>query len=114
MRPTLGASLYLLQHVLKCITKFYSNEKAEELLKETITVVLESAGRVCTFETHEDVKQELYRYFNASCNELHHILKNWFLNRSFEVYGQRQWNYRVAVGEIKVISCCKCSQLDSL
>ena len=102
MKPTLDASLYLLQLVLKCITKFYLNENAVALLKETITAILESAGRVCTFKAHEDVKEELYSYFNS---ELHRTLKEWFLNcfkKSFEVYGQRQWNYYVTLGEIKV------------
>ncbi len=103
--PTLKASLCLLQRVLKCITKFYLEEKAEALLKETITVILESAGRVCTFEAHKDVKKELNGYFNTSCNELHYTLKKWFsncFNKSFEVYGRRQWNYNVAVREMKV------------
>ncbi len=71
---------------------------AVALLKETITAVLESAGRVCTFKAHEDVKEELYSYFNS---ELHRTLKEWFLNcfkKSFKVY---RWNYQ-AVSEIEV------------
>ncbi len=108
MRPTLDASLYLLQLVLKCIKKQYYNfiEETTSLLKETITAVLESASRVCTFEAHEDVKKELYRYFTESCNELHHTLEKWFLdcfNRSFGVSGHMQWNDHVAVREIKVV-----------
>ena len=104
--PTLDASLHLLQFVLKCVTKFCYNERVDGLLKETITVVLESARRVCTFEAHEEVKKELYRYFNASCNKLNLTLKKWFLdcfNRSFGVYRHTQWNDHVAVREIKVV-----------
>ncbi len=88
-----------------CISKFHLNERAEAFLKETITVVLESARRVCTFKAHESVKMELNRCFKASSNELHLTLKKWFsdcFNRSFGVDGRIQWNDDVAVREIKV------------
>ncbi len=74
------------------------------LLKETITVVLESARRVCTSEAHEEVKKELYRcFFNASCIKL---LEKWFsdcFNKLFGVDRHMEWNDDVAVGEIKVV-----------
>ncbi len=89
--PTLEASLYLLQLVLKCI---HLNEKTEALLKENITSVLESAGRVCTFEAHEDVKMELTKYFRVSFEEL----EKWFVNKFGKSFGADE----TAEREIKV------------
>ncbi len=103
--PTLVASLYLLNIVLSCISKLHIDERAKALLKETITVILESASKVCTFEAHEDVKKELYRYFTESCDKLHLTLKNWFVicfNESFGVSGRNHWDDHVAVREIEV------------
>ncbi len=75
------------------------------LLKETITAVLESASRICTFKIHEEVKKELRSYFNESCNELHRAVSDYFVDcfdRSFGVYGRKQWNEREAVRETEV------------
>ncbi len=104
MRPTLDASLYLLHLVLDNFPKFHFDERNEALLEETITAILESASRVCTFEANEDVKKDLYSYFTASYNELYNTLKKWFFNlkKSFGVNHDRQWNDDVAAREIKV------------
>ncbi len=92
--------------MLKYISKFSDfNEKAEALLKETITVLLESAIRVCTFEAYEDVKMELTKYLNVSFKELYDTLKKWFLvefGKSFGVDPHLQWIDYTAEREIKV------------
>ncbi len=71
--------------MLECIKKKYYVEETMALLKETITAVLESASRVCTFEAHEDVKKELCSYFNES-SELYIGVDKYFMDcfgRSF-------------------------------
>ncbi len=109
MKPTLDASHYLLQLVLKYISQFsHFNEKAEALLKETITVLSESAIRVCTFEAYEAVKMELTKYLNVSFMELYDTLKKWFLDvfgKSFGADAHMQWNSYAAEREIKVQLC---------
>ncbi len=108
MKPTLDASHYLLQLVLKYISLFsHFNEWTEALLKETITVLLESAIRVCTFEAYEDVKMELTTYLNVSFKELYDTLKKWFLVEFGKYFGAdahniMQWNRYAAEREIKV------------
>ncbi len=88
--------------MLICISKFSHNRSADALLKETITVVLESARRVYTFKAYEEVKKELCSYFNESCNKLHLTLKNWFFNCFNRSFGHIQWNEYLAVREIEV------------
>ncbi len=92
---TLDASLYLLDLVLICISKFSFSERIEALLKETIAAALESASRVCTFKTDEAVKMELIKDLNMFLEGCYVTLKDWFFNmfgKSFGAYVHQQWD----------------------
>ncbi len=71
--------------MLKCISKCsYFAERVEALLKETITAILESASRVCTFKTNDAVKMELIKCLNEG---FFVTLKEWFLNKFGKSFG---------------------------